>query len=107
MPAAVDLGYLRVTIQKERPDDSLGTFYHHEAKIGIAPNQTPYEEANTLLHEILHAIVYTYGLDLKPATEELVVTKMANGLCELLIRNPKVVRYLSEALTWPMPIKNT
>jgi hypothetical protein len=60
--------------------------------------QSEPEIVNTILHEILHAIVYVFDIDFDNAKkEECLVTKMANGLHTLLLDNPELLKWLLES----------
>ena len=65
----------RVDIQKScgECDNTLGT-------IRIDKELKDIERANTVLHEVMHAIFYTQGLQLTAKQEELIVTSITNGL---------------------------
>ena len=70
------------------PDEGNVEYANHT--IYIKPGRPPVEEMNTLIHELLHVIIHDRALmpgDLEEHEEKL-VTGMADGLTELLIRNP-------------------
>ena len=72
---------------------------HAKGKIRIKAGQEPVEKANTIMHEINHAIAYTYGLNLSDDMEERVVTAFTNGLIAFIRDNPKfVIKLLRLAL---------
>lgn len=52
------------------------------------------EQANTLIHETLHAIFHTQGILVDHDTEELVVNAMANGLTQVLRDNPEWIEFV-------------
>lgn len=70
--------------------------YNDGAKgvIRIAKGQKKVEKANTILHELLHAISYTQGLHLSADMEERVVRAIANGLIDFMRTNPKVMNQI-------------
>jgi len=45
------------------------------------------------MHEILHAIVYQWNIDIGDK-EETIVNGLANGLTTVFVDNPKLVDYL-------------
>lgn len=49
-----------------------------------------------LLHEIIHAILYTAGLDKFPKTEEHIVSLISPGLIRFMRENKNVIRYFME-----------
>lgn len=66
-------------------------------EIKLKNNQIKYQEADTLLHEILHALfVVTHIKDVKEPTEEFVVASVAAGLCQVFMDNPQLRKYINE-----------
>tara|TARA_Y100001963_G_scaffold45434_1_gene64064 strand:- start:4840 stop:5208 length:369 start_codon:yes stop_codon:yes gene_type:complete len=79
-------------------EEAEGEFFAKDGKIGIKGSTLgSMHGANTLLHEILHAIVYQYGLaeDIKDK-EEKIVNTLTNGLSAVLIDNPWLLDYLKD-----------
>jgi hypothetical protein len=71
------------------------------AKLLIQISSTPDQEEvrrSTLLHEIMHALFFTYGFkptfDEKTETEEEIVSFMSSALYDTLIKNPDVASYI-------------
>jgi hypothetical protein len=62
--------------------------------IHVAPTAHPVEVADTLLHELLHAIVYGQKLGLPDDMEEQVVCALASGLTAVLQDNLNLRKYL-------------
>lgn len=56
------------------------------------------EVADTLIHEILHAICHSYLPDVERADEEEVVTMIAHGLTQVLRDNPTLFPELKKLL---------
>lgn len=83
IPSSLRIGY-RVYRVKPMPADSdevHGCCNHIQCVIRVEPTpNNPPEAANTLLHEMLHAIFAVYSLPEKELTEETVVSAVANGL---------------------------
>lgn len=106
----IKVGYSDVKLEYVGEEDSKWLKEHHgefiaeTSVIKLAKNQRPSEELNTLIHEILHAIVYTYGLNndagvlKKTQDEEQVVAVLANGLQQIIRDNPKFLAYVSKQL---------
>lgn len=63
--------------------DSLGEVLFTLGRIDLAPNQTPDCLADTLLHEVIHAIDFVYGATGTYLTEEQVV-RVTGGLLTVL-----------------------
>lgn len=78
-------------------DDRLaGQHFPHANKIYVTPNVPQREQINTLVHELLHAILSSHGVDFPD--EERVVLSLANGLCTLLRDNPGLATWLGQGL---------
>lgn len=96
-PDTIALSYMTIAlvpVANVHPTQEYGQFDSEKHTIELRAGQHPAEEANTILHEVMHAIAHTYALPLNHDLEEAVVTKMANGLCEFMTRNPAMMRYL-------------
>ena len=84
--------------------DHHGEFVPETSVIKLAKDQRPSEELNTLIHEILHAITYIYGLNndagplKKTQVEEQVVAVMASGLQQIIRDNPSFMAYISKQI---------
>tara|TARA_R100000935_G_C2674905_1_gene100373 strand:- start:37 stop:393 length:357 start_codon:yes stop_codon:yes gene_type:complete len=105
------IGYSTVSINKQKPQfskdnmtDNYGQFLPRENRIEIQPDLVCADEANTLLHEILHSCVWVSSLsqDGQPLhgtkEEELVVNSLANNLTQIFIDNEWLLYYLTENL---------
>ena len=82
-------------------EDAEGEFFSKEGKIGIKGSTIGSAHgANTVLHEILHGIIYQYGLgeDLKEVKEEKIVNTLANGLITVFVDNPELLDYLKNKI---------
>lgn len=75
---------------------SMGQFDDADMAISIEDGLHPVEEADTVLHEIMHAIWWLMAIG-KPKTEEQVVRPLATGLTQVFQDNPALVQYLTEA----------
>jgi len=107
----IKVGYSDVKIEYLDPKtnskwcrDHHGEFVPETSVIKLAKKQRPSEELNTLIHEILHAITYIYGLNndagplKKTQVEEQVVAVMANGLQQIIRDNPHLLAYVNKQL---------
>lgn len=69
-------------------------------EIRLQPKQAPGYERDTVLHEILHAVIQTSGLktgtEWTKSQEEFVVAAITPLLLDTLQRNPKLVTWLLE-----------
>lgn len=99
-PDRVDLGYRTLRVEWVAPatlGDAWGAYRNAAGLVQIVENQTPVELANTLLHELLHAVYDLAALEAGD-DEERVTATFANGLTELLRRNPGLLDWLREQL---------
>jgi len=76
----------------------LGNCSLLDSTINIYKHQVKEELANTVLHEILHAICWAQAMQLSNNIEEKVVLNFANGLCTFIRDNPKFVDWLKDTL---------
>ena len=63
MERKIKIGYQDIVIEREAPTflkqtDAYGEYDHRKNTITITNGLGPLDEANTLLHEILHGIAY-------------------------------------------------
>ena len=76
--------------------DSLGRCHQGMCRIAIQSGQHPVEEADTVLHEILHAIWYCMSIAEGGADEEAVVRRLASGMLAVFMDNPHLLQYFRE-----------
>ena len=62
--------------------------------IHVLDGQHPVEEADTLIHELLHAIWFIMSIDQGGVDEEAVVGRLASGLIGVFLDNPELLVYL-------------
>ena len=70
-----------------------------EVSIDIVDGQDPIEERDTVLHEVMHAILHCQGRENGGDGEELYVRALAAGVLMVLRDNPKFVKYLTREVT--------
>lgn len=85
-----DINYVDGSVLADGHD--FGQIIYPLHKIYILEHQTPVEEADTVLHELIHAIDMTMGLQMS----EHQVHHMATGLMALFQDNPEIAKYFSE-----------
>ena len=108
----IKIGYADVKIKllnkKESPKwckDHFGEYDSNKTEMIINSNLTKIEEANTFLHELLHASFWISGLSteggvLEPKKrEEIVVHALANNLAQVFRDNKWILPYLKTNLT--------
>lgn len=79
-------------------EKAQGEFFEEDEKIGLKSSCLKSRRGvNTMIHEILHAIVYQYGMaeDLKDI-EEKIVNTTANGLSAVFKDNPWLTDYIKK-----------
>ena len=79
-------------------NEAQGQFFAKEGVIGYTADEKGVSHANTLIHEIMHAIIYQWNMELEEKVEELVVNGLANGLTTVLVDNPKLIDYLKDKI---------
>ena len=107
LPKTVKIGYRDIEIEYVAPDfktdnltDCYGEYRAREGKILVQHNLCGQEMANVVLHECLHAIAYSAGLNqangpLKEDDgEELVVNQTTNYLIAMFRDNPWFLDFL-------------
>ena len=103
----VKIGYQDITIERDTPTfqkqtDAYGEYEHRKNQITIQSGLGPLDEANTLLHEILHGIAYINSLTQtgEPLDtenkEEMVVNTMTNGLAQVFRDNQWLLPYFKD-----------
>jgi hypothetical protein len=108
----IKIGYADIEIKllskKESPKwckDHFGEYDSSKSQILLNHNLTKIEEANTFIHELLHASIWISGLSaeggvLEPKKrEEIVVNTLANNLAQVFRDNKWVLPYLKKNLT--------
>lgn len=76
--------------------DRVGSCDNLHQIITIDAQQSLVEEADTVLHEVLHAITYTMKLGFPIDEEEKFVSALATGLVGVLQDNPEFAKWLIE-----------
>ena len=74
-----------------------GEFSAMEMRIRIDPQAGDVKTVDTLMHEITHAIFWSYGIDDKDE-EERVAGFMGTAWTQIYRDNPDLLRFLTEAL---------
>jgi hypothetical protein len=100
LPSTVKIGYQDYQIKLIDPAavDFCGMTDKHEAVIYLTCKGNSIEQSNTLLHECLHGVVHSQGIQLEDKVEEMIVNSMSNGLTQLLRDNPGLVKFLLDKL---------
>ena len=75
-----------------------GQFFASDGTIALSSTEDNISHANTLIHEILHAIVYQWGIELDDKEEEKICNTLANGLTTVYVDNPWLLPYIQKQL---------
>ena len=107
MEKKIKIGYQDINIELEtstfqKQTDCYGEYDHRKNSITIQNGLGPLDEANTLLHEILHGISYINSLTQsgqpldKENSEEVVINTMTNGLAQVFRDNKWLLPYFKD-----------
>jgi len=109
LPGKVKIGYQDITIEREtatfqKQSDCYGEYDHRKNSITIQTDLSPLDEANTMVHEILHAVAYINSLTVSGQPldsenkEEVVINQFTNGLVQVFRDNKWLLTYLKDKL---------
>ena len=104
MEKKIKIGYQDIVIEREtstfqKQSDCYGEYDHRKNSITIQNGLSPLDEANTLLHEILHGISYINSLTQSGQPldsenkEEVVINTMTNALAQVFRDNKWLLPY--------------
>ena len=107
MEKKLKIGYQDIVIEREtstfqKQSDSYGEYDHRKNIITIQNGLPPLDEANTLLHEILHGIAYINSLTQSGQPldsenkEEVVINQFTNGLVQVFRDNKWLLPYFRD-----------
>jgi hypothetical protein len=103
VPKKVKIGYSTFNIDSKdstwkEKNQAVGMCSVDKSLIEYCKEQSDPEIVNTVIHEILHALIYVFDMEFDSSKkEECLVTKMANGLQTLLLDNPELLKWLSDS----------
>lgn len=85
-------------LEKESETDLYGITSHGILEIALHPTVAPMVMRETLLHEVLHAVLYNTGVAdrMTDKNEEHLVRALSPALFALLRDNPALIQYLVE-----------
>lgn len=85
--------------QDAEDEGARGDFNYRTGRIRIADGYAPSAQVETLLHEIIHALLKDSALDFSnDAEEERIVERLSPRLAAFLVDNPDVVREIMAML---------
>ena len=99
IPQSIKIGYRDYKLEKWKQtvasaNEAHGQFFAKEGIIGYTDEEKGVSHANTILHEILHAVVYQWNIELGEKEEETLVNSLTNGLVTVFVDNPELMDYL-------------
>ena len=102
IPSTVKIGYKNYKLEEWKQtvasaNEAQGQFFSKEGIIGYTSDEEGVSHANTILHEIIHAVVYQWNIDVGEK-EETIVNGLTNGLTTVLVDNPKLMDYLRKSI---------
>jgi len=105
IPGRIKVGAIdyAVVVVSNLPEDDYGYCDPRLQRIALSSDQNKQAAADTLLHEILHAIWHESGLfSLKRPDEETIVRITSTWLCLVFRDNPETLTFIrSQGSTWP------
>ena len=93
IPAALAVIGKRYRIDQKDGEGDYGECFSDECRIEIRTTQCHQQQADTLLHEAMHAVDH----ELHCAMTEPQIRRMSTGLLALLRDNPALVAFLTHA----------
>lgn len=103
-PIEYDIDYVR-DLTGDNGNELVGRAVYHKAQILIDMDQDDNVMPVTMLHEILHAILFQIGS--KHCGDEKLMEGLSTGLLALLKDNPELVAYIMGEKMWDIPIKTS
>ena len=99
VPGKIKVGYRYYKLEEWKQtvanaNEAHGQFFAKEGVIGYTAEETGVSHANTIFHELIHAIIYQWNIELGEKMEEIVVNGLANGLSTVFVDNPELMDYL-------------
>lgn len=103
----IKVGPAIYTVRKAHVPDSnqngqFGSCDNIAKEIDIRVGMQPEQELQTLMHELLHAVINEYALrqavGMEPDEEEVIVDLMALGLTQAFSASPQLLKYIGTQL---------
>lgn len=94
------IGAVEYKVELDPETEYYGEFDQVDRTITINPKQSKLDQVDTLIHELLHAITYTY--EMLPAAkshEERLVRVYATSLTEILKDHPDILLWMHRNIT--------
>lgn len=99
LPKSIKIGYRDYKLEEWKQtvataNEASGQLFIKEGVIGYNQEEKGVSHANTILHEIIHGIVYQWNMELDERREESIVNSLTNGLTTVFVDNPQLLDYL-------------
>lgn len=99
LPESIKIGYRNYKLEAWKQtvataNEASGQFFITAGVLGYNQEEKGVSHANTILHEIMHGIIYQWNMELDDKVEETVVSGLANGLTTVFVDNPQLLDYL-------------
>ena len=103
IPDKIKVGYKEYKLEEWKQtvasaNEAQGQFFSKEGVIGYVTTEKGVSHANTILHEVMHAVIQQWNIELDEKVEELVVNGLSNGLTTVFVDNPKLMDYFKEKI---------
>jgi hypothetical protein len=103
LPSSIKFGSKTINIElidKELADKKkiFGEYNHKTKTIQLDKSLDNSETIDTTLHEIFHALLDFYYVDLRAKDEEIACSVLASGLCNILYQNQELLEFLYKSL---------
>jgi hypothetical protein len=100
LPSSIKVGHRNLSVVLVEDDtlgDARGDFHNYRARIRVSNALIPADQAETMLHEILHAC-WSVGSAIPSQYEEIAVEMLAGGLAQIWADNPQLIGWISNNL---------
>jgi hypothetical protein len=118
MPATITVGRLTYTVRSDKESwhdygqtqavsqHDHGASQHHELTILVNPSDHPHQQADTLLHEVMHCVWFQASASLINPTqesdrEEHTISVLCPWLTMVLAQNPDLARFIEDPEAGP------
>ena len=102
LPGKIRIGYRDYKVLAVEPtalegNPDLARIAHLKAELYIGPHDNKYELVDSVIHEILHGVFSTQGIE-DEDKQERTVGMLARGLTGVFRDNPKLLQFFQDAL---------
>lgn len=98
LPKVIEIGLHSYRVKPGIISDASGSLYGRTSRgnttIEVDHTLAPSQIRDTVLHEVLHAVINDFPSDLDGAAEEALVRGLSPGILAVLRSNPQLVAFL-------------